>query len=527
VTATRLGSEFIPRLSEGTIVFNTIRLASVGLDESQRYGTRIEQLVLKEFPDEVERVWTRTGTAEVATDPMGLEVSDVFVTLKPREGWKRAETQEELVNAMSAEVDRLPGLTTVFSQPIEQRINEMIAGIRADLGVKIFGDDLDVLKAKADEVAKVLEKVRGAADVAPDQLTGLPVLRVEVDRQALARYGIPARLVLDSISAVGGTRVGDVREQERRFPLVVRLPDALRDDPAALEQILIPTVTGQRIPITKLARFTSTIGPSSIPREWGKRLIVVQANVRGRDVGSFVEEARAAIQREVVMPVGYTIEWGGQFENLARARTRLMIVVPLALALIVALLYMTFGELRDALIIFSGVFFAHVGGTFGLWYKGMPFTISAGIGFIVLAGVAMLEGLVLVSSIRDKMASGATKLEAIRSAQTTRLRPVLMTGTVAALGFIPMMLSSGIGAEVQRPLATVVVFGMAFDTLLTMLALPAIYLLFGKGPAERGDEGPPRRDGHAAMILPDNPLPVAIGGESIATGPARAASGAD
>jgi cobalt-zinc-cadmium resistance protein CzcA len=288
--------------------------------------------------------------------------------------------------------------------------------------------------------------------------------------------------VLEEIEAAGGIVVGEVLEPGRRFPLAVRLPLSYRDDPLALGRLLIPTASGARIPLTQVARLERTEGPSTIQREWGQRRIVVQANVRGRDIGSFVEEAQDRISREVELPTGYSISWGGQFENMIRAQRRLYLVVPLALALILSLLYLTFHSLRDALMIFSGVLFARVGGVVGLYVMGLPFTISAGVGFVALAGASMLEGLVLVSAIRDRMSHGLSKREAIEQARLARLRPVLMTGTVAALGFIPMMLSTGIGAEVQRPLATVVVFGMACDTFLTMLALPVLYLLFGKGP---------------------------------------------
>ncbi|QDV33971.1 efflux RND transporter permease subunit [Tautonia plasticadhaerens] len=496
-----LGSEFIPRLAEGSLVFNTVRLASVNLEESQRYGTRLEQILLEEFPDEIDDVWTRTGTAEVATDPMGLELSDVFVTLKPRGGWTRAVDQEDLVNQMAEVVDELPGMEAVFSQPIEQRINEMIAGIRADLGIKLFGDDLETLQSKASEIARVVEQIPGAADVSVEQVTGLPVMRIAVDRQAVSRHGVPARVVLDAIEAVGGSTVGEIFEEEggRRFPLVVRLPEAYRDNPDALKDILIPTADGARLPLTRLVRFEDEVGPAAIPREWGKRRIIVQANVRGRDVGTFVEEARGRIASEVALPSGYAIEWGGQFENLIRARDRLNLVVPLSLILTMSLLYLTFNSLRDALLIFTGLFFATNGGVFGLWLRGMPFTISAGVGFIALNGASMLMGLVLINAVHGRMRLGMPRAEAIREAALERLRPVLMTGTVAALGFLPMALSTGFGAEVQRPLATVVVFGMASATILTMISLPVLYLLFGRGPdpdpgaiAEaRGEEGGP------------------------------------
>ncbi len=415
---------------------------------------------------------------------MGFEVTDVYVTLKSRDLWKKAGTQEELVGAMAEVTEKLPAMRAEYSQPIEMRINEMVAGIRADLGIKLFGDDLDVLKEKAAEIERVVKAIPGASDVSTEQVTGLPVLRVEVDRDALSRFGVPARRVLDAVKAVGGITVGEILEPARRFPLVVRMPMSYRDDPSSLAKILIETASGQRLPLTQLARFEETTGPSTIQREWGQRRIVVQANIRGRDIGSFVEEAQARIARDVTpkLLAGYYIEWSGQFENMKRAERRLMIVVPLALALILSLLYLTFRSFRDALMIFSGVLFARVGGVFGLWLRGPPFTISAGVGFVALAGASMLEGLILVSYIRDRMSHGIPKREAIEQARLARLRPVLMTGTVAALGFVPMMLSTGVGAEVQRPLATVVFFGMVCDTFLTMLALPVLYLLFGKGP---------------------------------------------
>ena len=497
-----LGSEFVPRLNEGTIVINTIRLASISLEESIAYGNRIEALLKEEFPDEIDQIWSRTGTAEVATDPMGFEVSDVYISLKPRENWKRAKTQDDLVAVMAGVTEKFPGMRAVYSQPIELRINEMVAGIRADLGIKLFGDDLDVLKDKAAEIERVVKAIPGAADVSAEQITGLPVLKIEVDRDALSRFGVPARHVLDAITEAGGIKVGEILEPGRRFPLAVRLPVSYRDDPKAFEKILIPTATGQRLPISRLARFEEITGPSTIQREWGQRRIVVQANIRGRDMGSFVKEAQERIASEVTpkLPSGYFIEWGGQFENMKRAERRLLIVVPLALALILSLLYLTFHSVRDAVMIFSGVLFARVGGVLGLWVMGLPFTISAGVGFVVLAGASMLEGLVLVSAIRDRMSHGVPKRQAIEQARLARLRPVLMTGAVAALGFLPMMLSTGIGAEVQRPLATVVFFGMVFDTFLTMLALPVLYLLFGRGPQQAAPSQAAQAGNDAEMV---------------------------
>ncbi|MFO0890970.1 MAG: CusA/CzcA family heavy metal efflux RND transporter [Isosphaeraceae bacterium] len=478
----QLGSEFVPRLNEGTIVVNTVRLAGVSLEESLRYGTRIERILKREFPDEIDSIWSRVGTPEVATDPMGLEVGDIFITLKPRKRWRRAKTQDELVKEMAEVTEKLPGMKAAFTQPIEMRLNEMVSGIRSDVGIKLYGPDLDVLKAKAEDILRVVLQIPGAADVSAEQITGQPVLRVVIDWEAISRYSVSAREVLDAVKAAGGIQVGEVLEPGQRFPLVVRLPGSYRENAQALSQVLITTASGQRLPLTELAHVEEVTGPSTIQREWGERRIVVQANVRGRDLGSFVEQARREIASKVRLDTGYTIEWGGQFEHLQRAEQRLLIVVPLALALILSLLYLTFHSLRDALMISTGVLFARVGGVLGLWVRGMPFTISAGVGFVALAGASMLEGLILVSYIRDRMSHGMTKREAIEEARLARLRPVLMTGMVAALGFVPMMLSTGIGAEVQRPLATVVFSGMVCDTFLTMLALPVLYLLFGKGP---------------------------------------------
>jgi cobalt-zinc-cadmium resistance protein CzcA len=484
----KLGSEFVPRLNEGTIAINTIRMAGVSVEESVRYGTQIEKLLLKKFPHEIEDIWSRTGTAEVATDPMGLELTDVFVTLRPIASWMEAKSQEELVTKMAHATEKLPGMRAVYTQPIEMRINEMVAGIRSDLGIKLYGDDLEVLKDKAAEIERILKEIPGAADVTTEQVTGLPVFRVVADQEALARYGVPSGDVMNAIKAAGGITVGEVIEPDWRFPLVIRLPLGYRDDPKALDRILITTASGQRLPLTHLAHVEETVGPSTIQRDWGERRIVIQANVRGRDIGSFVEDAQARISRLVKLDSGYHLDWGGQFENMIRAERRLYLVVPLALSLILSLLYLTFRSMRDALMILSGVLFARVGGVLGLHIMGLPFTISAGVGFVALAGASMLEGLILVSAIRDRMAHGMSKRDAIEQARLVRLRPVLMTGTVAALGFVPMMLSTGIGAEVQKPLATVVVFGMACDTFLTMLALPVLYLLFERGPNVEASE---------------------------------------
>ena len=485
---TRLGSEFVPRLWEGSIVINTIRLAGVSVDESTRYGTQIERLLLEKFPDEIEHVWTRTGTAEVATDPMGLELSDVFMMLTPRGRWKRARTQQELVYAMQTELENLPGMRMVFTQPIEMRVNEMIAGIRADVGVKLFGDDFDTLKAKAREIEAVLEDLPGGVDIVTEQLTGQPMLQIEIDREAIARHGIPAREVLAIIEALGTRPVGELQEGDRRFPITVRLDDQYREDPESVGQLIVAAANGDRVPLAALAHIRSVEGPSTISREWGKRRIVVQANVRERDVGSYVADARAAIDARVQMPPGYYVRFGGQFEHLERGKRRLMVVVPIALTLIFVLLYFTYGRFTDAIRIFTGVPFAVVGGVVALWLREMPFSISAGVGFVALSGVSVLGDMVLVSTIRQLRASGLSMRLAVEQAADRRLRPVLMTALVASLGFVPMALNTGIGAEVQRPLATVVIGGVISSTLLTLLVLPVLYTLFpGKTLAAPSD----------------------------------------
>ncbi len=475
--ATRLGSEFIPRLREGAIVINTIRLAGVAVDESARYSTQIERTLLGAFPDEIERVWTRTGTAEVATDPMGTELSDVFITLKDRKHWKKARSQDELVKAMENRLSSMPGMRMVFTQPIEMRVNEMIAGIRADVGVKLFGDDFATLRTKSREIEQVMRNTSGAADVFAEQVTGQPVLQIDVDREAIARHGINTREVLDVVDALGTREVGQMQEGERRFPIAVRLDDQYRVDVSAVGRIPVTAAGGERIPLERLARITTIEGPSTINREWAKRRVVVQANVRGRDVGSYVAEVRRKIDQQVALPAGYYVRFGGQFEHLERAQRRLMVVVPLALGLIFALLFMTFRSIPDAARVFVAVPLAVVGGVVALWVRGLPFSISAAVGFIALSGVSVLNALVLVSTMRQFLDAGMPLKEAIPAAAERRLRPVLMTALVASLGFVPMALNTGIGAEVQRPLSTVVIGGVVSSTILTLFVLPVIYLM--------------------------------------------------
>jgi cobalt-zinc-cadmium resistance protein CzcA len=483
---TRMGSEFVPRLSEGSVVVNLIRLAGISLDQSSANGTQIEKLLKEKFPHEVAEVWTRTGTPELATDPMGIELSDVFVTLKPRAEWTKANHQQELVALMDEELSDLPGMNRVFTQPIEMRFNEMIAGIRADVGIKIFGDNFDILGQKAEAIEKIVSETRGAADVNVEQITGQPVLRLEIDRNELARYSLSSADVLQAVEAVGGIPVGEVREGQRRFDLALKLNlnragETMRPPtPEALDNVILPAPGGELVPLATVAKFNQIESASTISHEWGKRRIIVQCNVRGRDTGSFVNELRARIEKEVPLEPGYYVRFGGQFENLERARIRLLLVVPLALLLIFGLLYWTYKSARDALLIFSGVPLAAAGGVFVLALRGMPFTISAAVGFIALSGIAVLNGLVLVSSIRNLQEEGVAFADAIRTSGALRMRPVFMTALVAALGFIPMMISTGVGAEVQRPLASVVVGGIITSTLLTLIVLPVLYARFGK-----------------------------------------------
>jgi cobalt-zinc-cadmium resistance protein CzcA len=478
--ASRMGAEFLPKLGEGAIVATTVRLAGISVDESVAQNDMIERQLMAEFPDEIEHVWTRLGTAEVATDPMGVELADFFLALKPREQWKKARTQSELTEKMRDVLSQAPGMRPAFSQPIEMRLNEMIAGARGDIVIKVYGDDLDELRRLGGEVQAVLAGIRGASEASAEQLTGQTFLQVRVDPQAIARYGVPTRNVLNVVEAIGSRRVGDVREGQRRFPLVVRLPDKQRADPDALAATLIPTAAGPVLPLNQVAKVAEIEGPSTINREWGKRRITVQCNVRGRDVKSFVAEAKAKIAVKVKLPEGYTIEWGGQFENMERANRKLMFVVPMALALIFVLLFFSLKTLREVFIVASGIPLGLVGGVLALWLRGLPFTVSSAIGFIALSGVAILNGLVLVTFIKQKLDDGAPLEQAVREGCLVRLRPVLMTALVAAVGFVPMAVNVGVGGEVQRPLATVVIGGIFTNTLLTLLILPALYSLLGQ-----------------------------------------------
>ncbi len=495
--ATTLGSEFVPRLREQAIVINTVRIAGISLEESVRYGTQIERRLLAAFPDEIEHIWTRTGTAEVATDPMGLEVSDVFITLKPRSQWKRGRTQDELSEAMRLELESMPGMRSIFTQPIEMRVNEMLAGIRTDVGVKIFGDDFDRLRESAEQVRVAMEGIDGATDVTVEQLTGQAVLSIQVDRQAAGRYGVPVKEILEVIESLGTRRVGQVVQGQRRFDLVMRLDEDSRASKERIGKLLIRTSEGAQIPLEAVTEISVVEGPSAIQREWARRRVTVQANVTGRDIGSFVEELREVLadKREVNLPDGYYTSLGGEFENLERARERLMIVVPIALLLVFCLLYLTYGSVWDTLRVFTGVPFGAVGGVLALWARDLPVSVSAAVGFIALSGVAVLGDIVLVSRIKDFEEQGVPLLDAVREAAQTRMRPVLMTSLVAALGFLPMALNTGVGAEVQRPLATVVVGGMLTSTVATLFVLPVLYTAFaGRREEDALEEREPEED---------------------------------
>ncbi|MEG3791479.1 CusA/CzcA family heavy metal efflux RND transporter [Lysobacter sp. CCNWLW3] len=490
--ATRLGSEFIPSLDEGDIALHAMRIPGTSLEQAIKMQSTLEARI-KQFP-EVERVFGKLGTAEVATDPMPPSVADTFVMLKPRERWPDPrKTKAELVAEIETAVKRLPGNNYEFTQPIQMRMNELISGVRADVAIKLYGDDLERLLETGQRIEAVAKAVPGAADVKIEQATGLPLLTIVPDRQALVRYGLNPGAVQDTVAtAVGGEVAGQLFEGDRRFDIVVRLPEHLRQDPAALQDLPIPLggsdnidessraaawMSGapQTVPLREVAKIETALGPNQINRENGKRRVVITANVRGRDLGGFVGELRQRVAAEVELPTGYWIDYGGTFEQLISASRRLAIVVPVTLAIIFALLFWAFGSAKDAAIVFSGVPLALTGGVIALALRGIPLSISAGVGFIALSGVAVLNGLVMIAFIRKLREQGDRLDEAIVDGALGRLRPVLMTALVASLGFLPMAFNVGAGSEVQRPLATVVIGGIVSSTLLTLLVLPVLY----------------------------------------------------
>lgn len=476
-----LGSEFVPRLSEGDLVIGVMRAPGTSLEVSAAMNTQIERMLLQTFPDEVSHLWSRVGSPEVATDAGNVEVTDVFVSLKPRSCWKQAKTQAQLVEKMVREVDAMKGQVTWFTQPIELRINEMVSGVRADVGLKVFGDDFGTLIPKAQELQSVLAGIPGCNDLSVEQVTGQPILRISLRQDEIARYGISARAVLDVVESIGSKVVGEVVEGQLRFPLVARLPDSMRQDPDAIGRILLSAPRGERLPLSRVADIRRLSGPKMITREWGKRRITVQCNVRGRDVGSFVSEAQQKIESQIELPRDeFRIEWGGQFENMQRAQRRLTIVVPLALSLIVGLLYLTYRRIVDTLIVFASVPFACVGGVLALSWREMPLSISAAVGFITLSGVSVLSSMILVSAWRALVPtasatdSGSRDAPRVQDVAVTCLRTILMTALVASVGFIPMATSEGSGAEVQRPLATVVIGGVISSMCFTLFVLPIL-----------------------------------------------------
>ena len=512
--ATRLGTEFIPNLDEGDVVVQALRIPGTSLGQSVQMQQTLE-LALSKLP-EVRRVFAKIGTAEVASDPMPPSIADTFVMLKDRKDWPDpGKPKAELLAQVEAAIAAVPGNNYEVTQPIQMRTNELISGIRADLAVKVYGDDLDRLARVAQRIEAAVKRVPGAADVKAEPLSGLPLLTVVPDRVALANYGLNPSQVQDTVAiAVGGSQAGQLFEGDRRFDIVVRLPEALRADPRALAELPIALgddaqadessgeagwMSGapRTVPLRDVARIDTRLGPNQINRENGKRRIVVSANVRGRDLGGFVADVRDAVARQVALPEGYWIDYGGTFEQLISAGERLSIVVPLTLALIFGLLFTAFGSARDAAIVFSGVPLALTGGVLALWLRGIPLSISAGVGFIALSGIAVLNGLVMVSFIRrlraQRGASAGGLDEAIADGALGRLRPVLMTALVASLGFVPMALNVGAGSEVQRPLATVVIGGIVSSTLLTLFVLPALYRwLHGGSMRENHDR--PRRE---------------------------------
>lgn len=473
--ASTLGSEFIPQLNEGDIALHAMRIPGTGLEQAVEMQEILEQRI-KSFP-EVDKVFARIGTAEVATDPMPPNVADNFVILKPRSEWPDpSKTKDEFVEELEASLEQLPGNNYEFTQPIQMRFNELISGVRADLGIKVFGDDLDQLVLTANDILKAINQVSGAADARVEQVTGLPTLSVIPKRTALGRYGLNVVELQDWVSAaIGGESAGLLYEGDRRFELIVRLPETLRRDIDRLAFLPVPLPNGDYIPLEEVATLDISPGPAQISRENGKRRVVVTANVRGRDLGSFVADVKSRISSDVDVPPGYWLDYGGTFEQLESASQRLALVVPITLFVIIGLLVIAFGSLKDALIVFTGVPLALTGGVLSLWLRDMPLSISAGVGFIALSGVAVLNGLVMLAFIRDLWHEKGDLLESVVEGALIRLRPVLMTALVASLGFIPMALNTGTGAEVQRPLATVVIGGIISSTLLTLFVLPVLY----------------------------------------------------
>jgi len=526
IVASRMGTEFVPSLDEGDVALHALRIPGTSLNQAIEMQHVLERAI-KEMP-EVKNVFAKIGTAEIATDPMPPSVADGFVIMKPRSEWPNPKKPKaQLVKELEAIVRQVPGNNYEFIQPIQMRFNELIAGVRSDVAVKVFGDDMEILEQVGKAIERILPTVPGASDVKLEQTTGLPLMTLSLKRAAMARYGLNVSDVQDIIEvALGGKAVGEVFEGDRRFEIVVRLPENIRTDIEAIKRIPVPLPATEGvslrgvftrvaypisesgnghsfIPLSEVAKISIAPGPNQVSRENGKRRVVVTANVRGRDLGSFVTEAQQRIQEQVTIPAGYWTSWGGQFEQLISATKRLQIVVPIALLLIFLLLFMTFGTAKDALLVFTGVPLALTGGVAALWLRDIPLSISAGVGFIALSGVAVLNGMVMISFINKLRAEGKPLDEAVTEGSLTRLRPVLMTALVASLGFVPMAIATGTGAEVQRPLATVVIGGILSSTALTLLVLPGLYRMFHRrdadddesnGASAQGAPGTPERN---------------------------------
>jgi cobalt-zinc-cadmium resistance protein CzcA len=475
-----LGQVFLPQLDEGDLLIQALRIPATSVQQSQAMQVPIEKMMAKQ--PEVKFVFSKTGTAELASDPMPPNATDMFVILKPHSEWpNQSITKAQLIERLEKNLNQFPGNAYEITQPIQMRFNELIAGVRGDVAIKVFGDDFNSMNATAEKIAGVLRRTEGAADVKVEQTTGLPMLDIRVNRDAMSRLGVTAQDVQDTVTAtLGGRESGMIFEGDRRFAVVIRLSDAQRADFNALQQVQLSAPGGQFVPLASVADIRIVDGPNQISRENGKRRVVVQANVRGRDISSVVGDAQAAIAKEVRLPAGAYLEWGGQFENLASARQRLQLVIPACFILILMLLYGALGSARDAAIVFTGVPLALVGGVLALFLRGMDFSISAAVGFIALSGIAVLNGLVMVSSIQELMRKGMDRAEAARAGAIQRLRPVVMTALVASLGFVPMALGTGAGAEVQKPLATVVIGGLISATLLTLFVLPTLYARWGR-----------------------------------------------
>jgi cobalt-zinc-cadmium resistance protein CzcA len=472
---TRLGGEFIPTLDEGDLLIELRRLPSISLTEAIHTSQMLEA-ELKSIP-EVISVVSKTGRPEIATDPMSIYQSDVYIKMIPREEWKTAKTKDEMIEKMTEVMARIPGIGGGFSQPIEMRFNELIAGVRSDVGVKIYGEDLDTLARIANDVAGLMNGIVGSADVRVQQTDGLPQMRIIIDRNKIARLGInvsDANVLIET--ALAGTNVGKIYEGEKQFDLVVKLHQKASSDIESIQNLLVPNFSNTLVRLGDIADFIMIEGPAEISHSAGRRMIVAESNVRERDLQSYVEELQSKIDEQIYLPIGYQIKYGGEFENLERASDRLTIVVPIALFLIFVLLFVSVNSISQALIIFTGIPFAVVGGVVALWIRDIPFSISAGVGFIALFGVAVLNGVVMLTYYNTLIKEGMSLYNAVIKGSEIRFRPVITTALVASLGFIPMALSTSAGAEVQRPLATVVIGGLITSTLLTLIVLPTIYM---------------------------------------------------